>query len=303
MAVSTPLTLHLSRLMQRARQVPPWALLSLAMNGMLFLTVLVALRQGSGGIPVTAETPLPSTTAEVGSLQAGAATAAEIPASTPQLGERLYLDYQQWVALLQGEIDAAVARQAVNQTILLGDSLSLWFPPDLLPGRRTWLNQGISGEGAAGVRRRLPMLDATTPEAVFIMVGINDLIWERPEADLLANLRASVVYLQQQHPEARVVLQSILPHGGERATWESKDRLLQVSPAQIRAVNRDIAAMAADTGATYLDLYPLFADGEGYLRPDMTTDGIHLSERGYIVWRTAIALLNESDQAFSDARP
>ena len=51
--------------------------------------------------------------------------------------------------------------------------------------------------------------------------------------------------------------------------------------------------MAAETGADYLDLYPLFVNGDGYLRADLTSDGLHLNQDGYMVWRTALALVNE----------
>jgi lysophospholipase L1-like esterase len=61
------------------------------------------------------------------------------------------------------------------------------------------------------------------------------------------------------------------------------------------AVNAQLKQVAAETGVEYLDLYPLFVNGEGYLRPDLTTDGLHLNASGYLVWRSALALYNETD--------
>lgn len=203
-------------------------------------------------------------------------------------GERQVLTYQQWVSLLQQE--AIAARAAPRLTVLLGDSISLWFPPELLPGRRTWLNQGISGERSQGLYQRLSLLDENPLEMVFIMVGINDLIGQVPPEEVVANLTATVNYLRATHPQATLVLQSILPHSGPQATWEGRDRLLALPPERIQATNQAIAALATTQGISYLDLYPLFATGEGYLRPDLTTDGLHLNPQGYWVWRTAIAL-------------
>ena len=269
--------------LHQLRQVPPWALLSLVMNGLLFITILVLLRQfsrvGDGGL-------------SRGNAFAAANYQAVAPFE-PELGQRHSLAYEQWVDLLAAEAQAAVAINAPRQTILLGDSLTLWFPASMLPGRRTWLNQAISGESSGGLRNRLYLLDETTPEAVFIMVGINDLIWGGSEADLVYNVRMMINYLQQTHPDTRVVVQSILPHGGEASTWEGRDRLLTIAPDRIREINDQIRLVAVETGAEYLNLYPLFATGEGYLRPDLTTDGLHLNENGYMVWRTALALVNE----------
>nr|WP_242020253.1 GDSL-type esterase/lipase family protein [Nodosilinea sp. FACHB-131] len=259
--------------------------MSLVLNGLLFITAMAMLRQ----LSQAGDAVLP---------QANAFAADPHPTVAPfepELGTRHSLDYEQWVALLAAEAEAAVAIDAPSQTVLLGDSLTLWFPANMLPGRRTWINQAISGEKSTGLRDRLYLLDDTSPEAVFIMVGINDLIWGGSEADLVYNVRKMVDYLHQTHPQTRVVVQSILPHGGEMATWEGRDRLVAVPPELIRTVNVQLKAVAAETGAEFLDLYPLFVNGDGYLRADLTTDGLHLNQDGYMVWRTALALLNETD--------
>jgi lysophospholipase L1-like esterase len=277
--------LQLPSLIQSLQQVPPWALLSLIMNGLLFVSVIVVLRQKA-----MLSNPQASVIPQANAFAADAAD----QAPAPSLGDRHYLDYQQWVALLEQEAAAIAARNEPRQNILLGDSLTLWFPQDLLPGRKTWINQAISGENSDGLRQRLYILDQTNPEAVFVMIGINDLIWGRSEDQLVENIRTIVRYLRDTHPDTRIIVQSILPHSAENATWEGRDRLLALPNERIRNINTELRQIADDNGATYLDLYPLFANGEGSLRLDLTTDGLHLNWQGYIVWRTAIALLNET---------
>lgn len=275
---------QLASALRRLGKVPLWVMLSLVLNGLLFLTVLVLLRQ--------VHRP-PS--AGLSAANAFAAEGQSASTAPPTLGDRRTLDYQQWVALLEAEANAAALAALPNQTVLLGDSLSLWFPSALLPGRRTWLNQAISGENSSGLLNRLSLLDPNPVEAVFIMIGINDLIWGGDEATLVNNLRTIVNYLHTQHPQARIVVQSILPHSGSAATWEGRERLLALPPERILAVNAQLKQVAAETGVEYLDLYPLFVNGEGYLRPDLTTDGLHLNASGYLVWRSALALYNETD--------
>lgn len=267
--------------------VPPWALLSLVINGLLFITVLVMLRQLSVG----STAGLSQSNAFASEVESAGGTLVALP----QLGKRHTLDYQQWVALLQAEAEAAEAIRAPRQTVLLGDSLTLWFPPDMLPGRRTWLNQAISGENSTGLRNRLHLLNNNSLDAAFIMVGINDLIWGGSEADLVYNIRQMISTLQTTHPDTRIVVQSILPHGGAAASWEGRDRLADIPPDRIQAINAQLKLLAAETGIEFLNLYPLFVDGDGYLRPDLSTDGLHLNQEGYRVWRTALALINETD--------
>lgn len=286
--MATPLQRNpqLASLLRRLQEVPPWALLSLVMNGLLFITVLVVLRQLSHA----SDAVLPQANAYASDRQVAAK-----PAFEQQLGERHALEYQQWVALLRAEADAAAAINAPRQNVLLGDSITLWFPPEMLPGRKTWLNQAISGENSGGLLNRLYVLDNNEIEAFFIMVGINDMIWGGKDEDLAYNIRTMINYLQQQHPDAKIVVQSILPHGGAAASWEGREKLAAIPPDRITAVNEKLRLVAAELDADYLNLYPLFADGEGFMRPDLTTDGLHLNEDGYMVWRTAIALYNETN--------
>lgn len=272
------------KVLERLEKVPYWVLLSLAMNCLLVMAVAVSL-----GRDRPTEQPSSTSASMLPQASASVSTAEDADGLVTAVGDREYLNYQQWVDLLRQE--ASALADAPRLTVLMGDSISLWFPQDLLPGRRTWLNQGISGENSEMMSRRLDALDGAQVETIFVMVGINDLIGQTPESEVVANIEKSVRYLKQQHPEADIVLQSILPHGAERATWEGRDRLLQLPNARIQAVNTGIAKIAETEGVYYLDLYPLFADGEGALRPDLTSDGLHLSNRGYLVWRTAIALL------------
>lgn len=255
------------------------------MNGLLFLAVVAGWREHQSQ----------STQTNYVLSQANAAVTSEDAsvAVLPQPGDRQYLNYQQWVALLRQEAQAT--QQASRLTVLLGDSISLWFPPELLPGRRTWINQAISGEQSDALLQRLDVLDGTQVESFFIMIGINDLIAGRSEANVIANVKSTVTYLKKHHPEADIVVQSILPHSAENATWEGRDRLLLLPNDRIQVANKGLATMAEASQAHYLNLYPLFANGNGALRSDLTTDGLHLNERGYLVWRTAIAMLLDTE--------
>ncbi|ABG53465.1 lipolytic enzyme, G-D-S-L [Trichodesmium erythraeum IMS101] len=198
--------------------------------------------------------------------------------------------YKQWVEQLQREAIAAANNRPERLTILVGDSLSLWFPSKLLPWDRNWLNQGISGETTAGLLKRLYLFDSTRPETIFVMIGINDLLNGVDNQKILANQRKIISQLRTVHPGSQIVVQSILPHSGELATWEGRDRLLQLSNSRIRKINRSLKALADDEGAFYLNLYPLFTNAQGLLRSELSTDGLHLNDKGYQVWSTAIKM-------------
>jgi lysophospholipase L1-like esterase len=209
------------------------------------------------------------------------------------LGPRHQLNYQQWVELLGQEAEVAARQQPKHLTILAGDSLSLWFPNEMLPPERIWLNQGISGETSKGLLNRLELFDQTQPDAILVMIGINDLIRGIQDETILANQQLILRYLRRVHPQATIVVQSILPHSAQKVTWEGRDRLLAIPNRRIQKLNQQLQAIAEQENVVYLDLYPLFADTEGNLKTELSTDGLHLNSQGYGVWRNALIVLNQ----------
>lgn len=260
---------------------PKWSVLSLVANGLFVLAIAGLLWRKD-----IFSTPSMSNVS-VASVSVPTAT------PTPVLGERLYLNYAQWVELLEQEAQVVAKGKQENLYILLGDSISLWFPPEYLPPEEVWLNQGISGETSLGLLRRLELLDDTNPKAIFIMIGINDLLRGVKTDTIVSNQKLAIRYLRRTHPNTKLVVQSILPHGAEKATWEGRDRLLKIPNSQIDEINQRLSAIAAEEDAIYLDLYSLFADEQGNLRTELSTDGLHLNPKGYQLWRLALQICNQ----------
>lgn len=264
---------------KRSKTYPSWVFLSLAANGLLMGVIVWLLRDYWWPVifQVNASTAPTTAIAPLGKPGVG-------------LGQVHRLTYEGWVNILQQEANAAAQNPPQDLTILAGDSLSLWFPPDLLPLDRSWLNQGISGETSAGLLKRLKLFDRVQPTTIFVMIGINDLLRGITDESLLWNQRLIVRRLRRVHPQAQIVVQSILPHQGENATWEGRDRLKAIPNSRIQEINRNLEALAREERVRYLDVHPLFTDEQGNLRSELTTDGLHLSRQGYLVWRSALQM-------------
>ncbi len=213
----------------------------------------------------------------------------------------------------QAAIDAQMAdtaRLGAVRLVFVGDSITdFWllgddpWIPGRQHGRRIWdesfagapprdlaLNIGISGDRTEHLLHRirpraeggLGQLDAAalSPEFFVLMVGINNSYApEAPVADsvfegVVAVLRA----LRARKPQARIVLQSILP----TSEPERDD-------AVVRPVNARLAALATSEefagDVVWLDLYPAFVDAGGLQDGRLFVDGLHPSEAGYRVWR------------------
>lgn len=186
--------------------------------------------------------------------------------------------HQQWKQLLGQEARALSKGQGSNRLgVLVGDSLSLWFPSQLLPGGKLWLNQGISGENSTQILQRVSTFAQTNPETIYVMAGINDLRQGANNWTILNNTRLIVRRIKQNHPQAEVVVQSILP-----------TRIEAIPNSRILYLNQQIRDIARQENASYLDLHPYFTDSQGDMRRELTTDGIHLSNQGYQVWHSVL---------------
>jgi lysophospholipase L1-like esterase len=186
--------------------------------------------------------------------------------------------HEQWKKLLAQEAKVMSKSQGSNRlNILLGDSLTLWLPTQGLSQDKFWLNQGISGEHSSHVLSRLNAFAQTKPNTIYLMAGINDLRNGKSDYEVLSNMRKIMKELRLHHPQADVVVQSILP-----------TRMGNISNIRIQQFNNHLQNIAQQEGAHYLNLYPFFTDAIGNLNPEYTTDGLHLSPQGYAVWQSAL---------------
>ncbi|MGI8504271.1 MAG: SGNH/GDSL hydrolase family protein [Hassallia sp.] len=188
------------------------------------------------------------------------------------------LTYEDWKTLLALEAKAIAQGQGTNHlNVLVGDSLSMWFPAQKLPTGKLWLNQGISGDTSSGVLKRLSFFSKTRPDVIYVMAGINDLRNGVSDETILRNHRRIIRTLKQSHPESLIIVQSILP-----------TRQPKIPNTRIRHINEQLAEIAKEQHVNYLNIHNWFTDYDGNLREDLTTDGLHLSTRGYDVWQWAL---------------
>lgn len=185
-----------------------------------------------------------------------------------------------------GETEAEPVRP-VRTCVMLGDSLTARGDFSPYFASVTVVNLGISGDTIAGVTERLEQAAEPEPDLLMILCGINSLSDDTFE-QCLEEYRLLASEAATLQGDTRIVLQSVLP----------ADELFQnrraCSDETIRAFNDGIRTIAEEYGFDYLDLYPAFAAGH-VIDPDLTTDGLHLNEKGYDVWAELIRPYIEPD--------
>ena len=283
------------------KRLPAWASALIAVNGIGLLGVSIAFANPALTNRVLHHPRIAPWIERF--FPSGLSMATEIPAiPTPTVeavpeaavNDRTSLTYEQWLEVLKQEAAAVTKKQPERLTVLLGDSLSLWFPADQLPVDRSWLNQGISGDTTALIVKRLSFLDETKPQTVFVMAGINDFKKGSTVDEVIESYRTLLQNLKQKHASSEIVVQAVLPHGAEMTAIDDRDQVLAIPNDQIVKFNQKLASLAKEEQLLFLNLHPLFADKEGFLRSDLTTDGLHLNPSGYMVWSTALQTFSQT---------
>ena len=167
-----------------------------------------------------------------------------------------------------------------GRVIFLGNSITQGGDWAKLTGDSTVINRGIGADITFGLRSRLADVTKRKPSRLFILIGINDISKDIPDAVIAAQYRALVDSVKSQSPQTKIFVQSILPLNPTVKNfpqhYDKQERVV--------AVNVLIRRMARETGATYVDLWPIFVDRQNRLDASLTGDGLHLNQQGYERW-------------------
>jgi lysophospholipase L1-like esterase len=173
--------------------------------------------------------------------------------------------------------------QGEPRVIFFGDSITdIWKLDTSFPGKH-YINRGIGGQTTPQmlVRFRQDVIDLH-PAVVVILAGTNDIAGnsgletlEQIEADY-----ASFADLARVNG-IRVIFSSVTPINAmnQRALWF----YLQRSPEKILALNVWQKKYCADHDLIYLDYFSAMVDDQGFLKKNLTEDGLHPNAAGFAV--------------------
>jgi lysophospholipase L1-like esterase len=170
-----------------------------------------------------------------------------------------------------------------QRVVFLGDSITdAWRFNEYFPDR-DFVNRGISGQitGQMLGRMQADVVDLH-PDAVLILAGTNDLDRGVPVSAIENNL--AMIADIAEYNKIKVILASVLPvsdyHKDVNPAYE---RTPTRQPFAILTLNRWIQGLCNQRGYTYLDYSSAMMDGSGFLRADISDDGLHPNANGYRV--------------------
>jgi lysophospholipase L1-like esterase len=204
--------------------------------------------------------------------------------------ERTLEDWGNLARYRYANAQLAAPAKDLGRVVFMGDSITdAWPEPrfgDFFPGK-PYVGRGISGQTTPQMLVRFrPDVVALRPSAVVILAGTNDIAGNTGPMSLeeIEGNLASMSELAHANG-IRVVLASILPvyDGGHASDGRPLVMTDRRGPEKILALNEWIKRYAADHGEVYLDYFSAMADDHGFLKRELSEDGLHPNRAGYQV--------------------
>lgn len=123
-------------------------------------------------------------------------------------------------------------------------------------------------------------------EKIYIGLGLNELGWVHIES-FLAEYEALISAVKTAQPEAVIYVQALLPVTSEKSAKDKTN-----NNEQIYWYNINLVKLAQTTDTVYVNASEPLVGEDGALKPDATTDGVHLNSYYCKIWARHLAQIS-----------
>lgn len=172
-----------------------------------------------------------------------------------------------------------------GQIVFVGSSTMEIFPIDKLQANlridKVIYNRGIRATTTADLLAAIDLciLDLA-PSKIFINIGSNDIGFDVPKAEFLANYDAILRKIKDQLPDAQVYVMAFFPVNPIADFGEPKDEHDALFSTRtndnLNAANKEVAQLANKYDYPFIDVNAGLTDADGNLRQELTFDGGHM---------------------------
>ena len=162
--------------------------------------------------------------------------------------------------------------------VMIGDSITASARVEEMFPASNVVNRGVGGDTVQGVLDRLSGILELRPKQAFLLIGINDIIFDNPVPKVVSRYEQVLTKLEQEGVQP--VVQSVIVCGkAPICTPERREAA--------RLLNRELRDLAASRKIQFVDLNARLSSEDG-VQGKYTWDGIHLNAEGNRVWRDTI---------------
>lgn len=173
-------------------------------------------------------------------------------------------------------------------TVFLGDSHTEFYPLHQLFPAAPAVNRGVGGETTAEVAARLDGVLALSPRQIVLQVGVNDFLFHPSKAPKAVAEAITALCNRILSEGVALTLVALFPvNKGKTPISAIVCRF--ATNKKISEANNLLRAYAKKEGIPFVEADALLSDSRGRLKREYTTEGLHLSLRGYLALTEAIA--------------
>ena len=166
--------------------------------------------------------------------------------------------------------------------VFFGDSITyLYNLPDYY-NNQNMVNIGVKSDKTEELINRINDVYKYNPSKVFILIGINDLIKKIEPDDIINNYSIIIDSITENRRYAKIYVESIYPINIDIIRAKEKEGLYHMDNEMIIELNNRIKELCNEKDVTYINVYDSLTDSNGYLKELYTTDGLHISNLGYL---------------------
>lgn len=188
---------------------------------------------------------------------------------------------QRWEATIaKFEAQDQEERPEPGGVLFVGSSsIRMWDLQESFPGKK-YLNRGFGGSQIEDVNYYVDRIVLPyKPSKIVFYAGDNDVAKDKSPETVLRDFQHFVSRVHEKQPETQVLFIAIKPSVKRWELWPT-----------MKKANELIADFAKSTqGVEYVDIARPMLGDEGKPSPDLfIKDGLHLSPKGYEVWKAAL---------------
>lgn len=187
-----------------------------------------------------------------------------------------YINHHNWEK--RAHLFSRIKKQN-HKYLFIGDSMTENLRL-YLPESDSVANMGIGGDFTDGLIKRIDNITRFNPRKLFLMIGINDIIEKVPLPEIQKNYSEIIKLVKRDCPDTEIYIQSTIPTYGLKGNITSGRSINK----RVGKLNDFLKILAKKEKVIYIDLYAGFCNQKYELKPGLTSDGIHLNDKGYMLW-------------------
>lgn len=178
--------------------------------------------------------------------------------------------------------EVEVIKKADSNYVFLGDSITDFYDLDKYYDDLPVVNSGINGNSTTDILDNMnDRVYRYNPTKIFILIGTNDITKDRSTNQIVNNISKIVKRIKKNRPSAKIYIESIYPISKDDDSKIKKDMVKNRTNKQIKEINKKLKEKTKELDVNYINMYDKLVDKNDNLKLEYTTDGLHMSDKGY----------------------